>query len=316
MLRWIAVTGLALVSVLAVTTILIAYSQVGSVDDARSYQYRYRPLQMGTQIQVVFEHNGVVYVANCSLGFPAYYERVVSPDLVVVYYGVVTASHCGLRNASVYQNVTGSNNYIGYMRDEGRFTYGTIIHDPNDVDATFVVVESYTYEPGSPRPPPQIVSAYIRDISLAGSTVPIGSYISKEQDLWIAREASLLINKAGRTTGLEAGYVRYCQVNPTRQVACYYTNPNWGWLFITTAYGARGDSGGPAYEVYTVAVDRMYVKYAKVYGTLIGYSRTETWGEVSPRCIIGNGVEMCMPTAFTILYNVMTLRGVTPLARG
>ena len=46
------------------------------------------------------------------------------------------------------------------------------------------------------------------------------------------------------------------------------------------------------------------------------YSRTETWGEVSPRCIISNGVEMCMPTAFTILYNVTTLRGVTRLTRG
>jgi hypothetical protein len=317
-LRWIAVTGLALVSLLVATTILIAYSQVGSVDDARSYQYRYRPLQMGTQIQVVFEHNGVVYVANCSLGFPAYYDSPLYPGspIRVVVYGVITASHCGLRDSLVYQNVTGSNNYIGSMRDEGRFTYGAIIHDPNDVDATFVIVERYTYFSGSPRPPPQIVSAYIRDISLAGSTVPIGSYISKEQDLWIAREASLLINKAGRTTGLEAGYVRYCQVNPTRQVACYYTNPNWGWLFITTAYGAISDSGGPAYEVYTVPVDRMYVKYAKVYGTLIGYSRTETWGEVSPRCIISNGVEMCMPTAFTILYNVTTLRGVTPLTRG
>jgi hypothetical protein len=274
-LRWIAITSIALVSLLVATTILIAYSQVGSVDDARSYQYRYRPLQMGTQIVVVDSAGS----SRCSLGFPAYYERVVSPDLTVIYYGVVTASHCGLRNALVYQNVTGSNNYIGYMRDEGRFNYSTIINDPNDVDATFVIVDSYTYTPGSPRPPPQIVSAYIRDISLAGSTVPIGSYISKEQDLWIAREASLLINKAGRTTGLEAGYVRYCQVNPTRQVACYYTNPNWGWLFITTAYGAIRDSGGPAYEVYTVAVDRMYVKYAKVYGTLIGYSRTETGGK-------------------------------------
>jgi hypothetical protein len=50
--------------------------------------------------------------------------------------------------------------------------------------------------------------------------------------------------------------------------------------------------------------------------TPLRYSRTETWGEVSPRCIIGNGVEMCMPTAFTILYNVTTLRGVTPLTRG
>jgi hypothetical protein len=197
-LRWIAVTGLALVSLLVATTILIAYSQAGSVDDARSYQYRYRPLQMGTQIVVVDSAGS----RRCSLGFPAYYERVVSPDLAVVYYGVVTASHCGLRNASVYQNVTGSNNYIGYMRDEGRFNISNVVN-PDDVDATFVVVESYTYKPGSPRPPPQIVSAYIHHQGIA---IPIAGYISSEEQLWIARYTNLLIRKAGRTTGYEEGF--------------------------------------------------------------------------------------------------------------
>jgi hypothetical protein len=308
-LRWIAVTGLALVSLLVATTILIAYSQAGSVDDAKSYQYRYRPLQMGTQIQVVFEHNGVVYVANCSLGFPAYYERVVSPDLAVVYYGVVTASHCGLRNSPVYQNVTGSNNYIGYMRDEGRFTYRTIIHDPNDVDATFVIVESYTYRPGSPRPPPQIVSAYIHHQGIA---IPIAGYISSEQQLWHARNTSLLIRKAGRTTGYEEGYIRLCNVNPDR-VAC--NHDTFGWSFITTAYGAGGDSGGPAYAYYI----ELRRSYAWIYGgSLISVATGpgRQIGEVISSCTSTGGIQICMPTRFTIVYNVTRLRGVVPLTAG
>ncbi len=309
-MRWVAVTGLALVSLLVATTILIAYSQVGSVDDARSYQYRYRPLQMGTQIQVVFQHNGVVYVANCSLGFPAYYERVVRPDLAVVYYGVITASHCGLRNSPVYQNVTGSNNYIGYMRDEGRFNYSTIINDPNDVDATFVIVESYTYRPGSPRPPPQIVSAYIHNLGVA---IPIAGYISSEQQLWHARNTNLLIRKAGRTTGYEEGYIRLCETSPRNQVAC--NDDEFGWSFITTAYGARGDSGGPAYA-YSIEFRR---GYAWIYGGgLIGRANVTgvQWGEVISSCISTGGIRMCMPTWFTILYNVTTLRGVVPLTAG
>jgi hypothetical protein len=308
-LRWIAATSLALVSVLVATTILIAYSQAGSVDDARSYQYRYRPLQMGTQIQVVFEYNGLVYVANCSLGFPAYYVRVVSPDLAVVYYGVVTASHCGLRNSPVYQNVTRSNNYIGYMRDEGRFNHSTIINDPNDVDATFVVVESYTYKPGSPRPPPQIVSAYIHHQGIA---IPIAGYISSEEQLWIARNTNLLIRKAGRTTGYEEGYIRLCDVNP-RQVAC--NDDEFGWSFITTAYGARGDSGGPAYA-YHIELRR---GYAWIYGgSLIGGANVSgvQWGEVISSCISTGGIRMCMPTWFTIVYNVTRLREVVPLTAG
>jgi hypothetical protein len=266
---------------------------------------------MGTQIQVVFEHNGVVYVANCSLGFPAYYDSPLYPGspIRVVVYGVITASHCGLRDSLVYQNVTGSNNYIGSMRDEGRFTYGAIIHDPNDVDATFVIVERYTYFSGSPRPPPQIVSAYIHHRGIA---IPIAGYISSEQQLWHARNTSLLIRKAGRTTGYEEGYIRLCNVNP-RQVAC--NDDEFGWSFITTAYGAGGDSGGPAYAYY-IELGR---SYAWIYGgSLIGGANVSgvRWGEVISSCISTGGIRMCMPTWFTIVYNVTRLREVVPLTAG
>lgn len=133
MLRWIVVIGLALVGMLIVTTVLITYSQVGSASDARTYQYCYRPLQMGTQIEIVHEGSRL---GPCSLGFPAYYERAVRADLIAVYYGVIIASHCGLQGDSVYQSVTRSNNYIGYMRNEGRFTLGELLANPWDVDAT------------------------------------------------------------------------------------------------------------------------------------------------------------------------------------
>lgn len=309
-LRWIAITGLALVSFLVATTILIAYSQVGSVDDARSYQYRYRPLQMGTQIQVVSSYNGgLVDVVNCSLGFPAYYEIAdYNLRVVTVTYGVVTASHCGFRDALVYQNVTGSNNYIGYMRDEGRYTI-RFIANPWDVDATFVVVESYTYRLGSPRPPPQIVSAYIHHRGIA---IPIAGYISSEQQLWHARDTNLLIRKAGGSTGYEEGYIRLCNVDP-RLIAC--NDNEYGWLFITTAYGYYGDSGGPAYAYYR----ELGRDYAWIYGgSLIGGARRPgvQWGEVISSCTSTGGIQICMPTWFTIVYNVTRLRGVVPLTAG
>jgi hypothetical protein len=308
-LRWTTIIGLILISVLIVTTVLIAYSQVGSVDDARSYQYRYRPLRMGTQIEVEVQYsNGLIEIVPCSLGFPAYYERVVSPNLVVVYYGVITASHCGFQDSSVYQNVTGSNNYIGYMRDEGRFTR-RFIANPWDVDATFVVVESYAYTPGSPRPPPQIVSAYIHHLGVA---IPIAGYISSEQQLWHARDTNLLIRKAGRSTGYEEGYIRLCNVNPDR-VAC--NDNEFGWSFITTAYGYYGDSGGPAYAYYR----ELGRDYAWIYGgSLVGFATRPgvQWGEVISSCTLTGGIRICMPTWFTIVYNVTRLRGVVPLTAG
>jgi hypothetical protein len=307
-LRWIAVTSIALVSLLAATTILIAYSQVGSVDDARSYQYRYRPLRMGTYIEIV--HNGTI-LGYCSLGFPAYYDSPLYPgsSIRVVVYGVITASHCGYAGDSVYQNVTVSNNYIGSMRDEGRFTYRTTIYNSNDVDATFVIVERYTYFSGSPRPPPQIVSAYIHHL---GVVIPIAGYISSEEQLWTARNTNLIIRFAGTTTGYEEGNIRFCETSPRNQVAC--NNPVFGWIFIATTYGAGGDSGGPAYAYYT----ELRRGYAWVYGTRVGGINQPgyQWGETIVECTTSNGVQLCRPRAYTILYNVTTLREVVPLTAG
>ncbi len=307
-MRWITVTSLVLTGLLVVNAVLITYSQTESVADARTYQYRYRPLQMGTQIQVGY--------GLCSLGFPAYYEIAdYNLRIVTVTYGVITASHCGLRNSSVYQNVTGADNYIGYMEDEGRFSVGATIVNPNDVDATFIRVEQYTYNVGMPRPPPQIVSAYIRDVLERGATIPIGSYISSEQDLWNAYRANTSIYKAGRTTGYERGYVRLCEVNLRSNVAC--NNSVLGWMFITTAYSAGGDSGGPAYSKYTVAIDRMYVTYANVYGiTIATFIPGVRVGQVVSNCITSNGVTMCSPTAFAIVYNITKLKDITPLTIG
>ena len=277
----------------------IASGGVGDVSDARTYQYHYRPLQMGTQIHVV---SGTVST-RCSLGFPAYYEVYLEPDIVVVY-GVITASHCGLMVASVYQNVSGTNNFIGYMRDEGRFDLDNLVN-PNDVDATFIPVESYVYRSPHPRPPPQTVSALIHQ---RGVIVAIGGYISSEWDLLQARLNNIVISKAGSASGYEEGYVRFCRIYPTYQVAC--RDERIGWYFITTAFGRPGDSGGPAYHSYTVVRDGMELIYARVYGTLIGVKAT---GEVSAVFCKRDIPDLCLPTAFTILYNVTTLRGVSPL---
>jgi len=220
-LRWLSVAGVstALIALLS----LIAYSQLGTTEDAREFQYRYRPLQMGTQIQIV---SGTRVLGPCSLGFPAYYEVIDSGLRVVgVFYGVVTASHCGYAGNSVYQNVTGSNNYIGYMRDEGKFGFYVELRDPSLLsDSTFIIVESYVYSVGSPRPSPQIVSFYIHYWP-GNVTLPIAGYIGNEQDLWNAYQNQWTLYKSGRTTGVEADRIILCDT--TRPwVACPHNT--WG----------------------------------------------------------------------------------------
>ncbi|MGC9010513.1 MAG: hypothetical protein ACP5I7_07900, partial [Sulfolobales archaeon] len=223
---------------------------------------------------------------------------------------------CGYVNNRVYQNVAGSNNYIGYMRDEGRFSYGDIIIDPNGIDATFIVVESYTYKIGDPRPKPQIVSHYIHH---RGITVPIERYIASEQDLWNAYYLNLTVIKAGRTTGYEWGLIRLCNVNP-RQVACFTETGVGrfiGWYFQTTAYGAPGDSGGPHYAfVQRSPLSAELV--VQVYGISVAVARYSgiQFGEVTSNCIIDNGVGLCMPTFVAILYNITQYLNVKPYSGG
>jgi hypothetical protein len=190
------------------------------------------------------------------------------------------------------------------MRDEGRFDLDNLVN-PNDVDATFIPVESYAYRSPYPRPPPQTVSALIHK---RGVIVAIGGYISSERDLLQARLNNIVISKAGSASGYEEGYVRYCRIYPTYQVAC--RDERIGWYFITTAFQRPGDSGDPAYHSYTVVRDGMELIYARVYGTLIGVKAT---GEVSAVFCKRDIPGLCLPTAFTILYNVTTLRGVSPL---
>jgi len=269
---------------------------------------------MGTQIQIEVVRPGETNIASisiCSLGFPAYYEIVDGGlRIITIFYGVITASHCGYVNNRVYQNVTGSNNYIGYMRDEGRFSYGDVIVDPNGIDATFIVVESYTYKIGDPRPKPQIVSHYIHH---RGITVPIERYIASEQDLWNAYN-QLTIIKAGRTTGYEAGRIVLCRTNPP-SIACIHEV--LGWFFLTTAYASPGDSGGPHYAfVQRSPLSAEIV--VKVYGISIAMAPSSgiQYGEVTSNCIIDNGVWLCMPTFVAILYNITQYLNVIPYSGG
>jgi hypothetical protein len=289
-MRWIAVAGLLLTGVLIATTILTAYSQSGSIDDARTYQYRYRPLQMGTQIEIFL-------TGRCSLGFPAYYERVVG-DRIYVHYGVVTASHCGNRTLGwVYQNATGANNYIGYFREEGRYYDSRRrIADPNiPVDAAFIEIEWYTYSPGSPRPRPQIVDNLLHEL---GITWRITDYLSSERTLWDIYNRSARVIKAGRTTRFEAGYIIPCTVD---RIACQL---NSEWVFFIFAYGAPGDSGGLIYWNYTVRTPHdIQIRYMGL-GIAVASLRVD--------CITVNGETMCRPVMGNLLYNIKRALGITP----
>lgn len=274
----------------------IAYSSFGTSEDAVSYQYKYRPLRMGTQIQIeVVRSDGTrIGVANCSLGFPAYYEVVDSGlGVATVCYGVVTASHCGYVGNRVYQNATGTDNYIGYMRDEGRLGLGEEVLNANMLsDSTFITVECYTYNVGNPRPRPQIVSGIIH----ASTSVVISGYISSEQDLWQAYQNQIVLYKSGRTTGLEAGRLMLCN---GYNIACQ--NPTVNYSFLFNAYCWYGDSGG---SVYRLIVYRE-VSYAIVFGITVGFSEYDCSRDAL-------GVQLCRPTAAAILYNITADLKITP----
>jgi len=299
-LRWLSVAGVftALIALLS----LIAYSQWGTTGDAREFQYRYRPLRMGTQIEIV---NGTRVLGRCSLGFPAYYEVPRTADWIVVVYDVVTASHCGYAGNSVYQNVTRSNNYIGYMRDEGRIDYRNVVNT-NVPDATFIVVESYTYRTGDPRPPPQIVSYYIHHL---GSTLIISNYARSEA--YIRSILSYpLIGKAGRTSGYEAGNITRLTDEMIRDIGCLIVDSDrifcytyrYGWVFLINAYGGPGDSGGPLYIRYR--------SFALVLGiTVAGAPPDFSWADCVNATYTTN---LCSPTAVNPLCNITNALGLIP----
>jgi len=298
-LRWLSIAGVftALIALLS----LIAYSQWETTEDAREFQYRYRPLRMGTLIQI----ESGIWVRNCSLGFPAYYEvPVADGSWIVVVYGVVTASHCGYADSRVYQNVTGSNNYIGYMRDEGKFGLGMeLVNRSLLSDSTFIVVERHVYRKGSPRPSPQIVSYYIH---MPGNvTVPIAGYAKNEQDLWNAYQGQWILYKSGKTTGLERGPIILCD-RTLRLVACRAATVG-GFYFYIDAYGYRGDSGGPVHRLRYVD-GLLRVRVADVYGIawfMLGNCTKDRLGN-----------ELCRPTGASILYNITADLRVIPYHLG
>lgn len=297
---------------LVVLASLLAYSQPeGTTEDARQFQYRYRPLRMGTQIQIeAVRDDRLIDRPLCSLGFPAYYEIIdYGLKVVTVYYGVVTASHCGYVNNGVYQNVTGADNYIGYMRDEGRYGLGDELANPNlTSDSTFIVVESYTYSLWESRPPPRIVSTLIQYSPQAWpytETIPIRDYIRSEQDLRIAYQYQRVLYKSGRTTGLEFGRIIQCGSN---QIVCRLNSGN-EYYFLFNASTWRGDSGGPVFEINSVRVDGLKAYYAKVYGITVF---VETSYCITDR--LGN--TLCGPTGASILYNITADLRIIPYSGG
>jgi hypothetical protein len=230
--------------------------------------------------------------------FPAYHEVVdYNLRIVIVTYGVVTASHCGYRGTRMYQNVTGTNNYIGYMREEGRYYVGNRTADPSiPVDAAFIVVESYSYPIGGSKPPPQVVSNLVHEL---GASYRVTEYLNNERTLWDIYNRSARVIKAGRTTGFEAGYILQCASN---RIACRLVNGMW--IFLISAYGAPGDSGGFIYWNYTVRTPYdIQIKYMEL-GITIG---SPEWG-----CIVVDNVRMCRPIVGNLVYNITRVLGVTP----
>jgi len=310
-----------LVAFLLLSATVVVYSQVGTDEDAVTYGYtwRYRPLRGGTQIQieVVPPGGSLIATPKCSLGFPAYFETVEGGlGIITVYYGYVTASHCGYVYNSVYQNTTGTNNYIGYMRYEGRVGFYGVVN-PNLPDATFIVVETYIYTPSQPRPQPQNVKPYIHHL---GSIAIITNYITGESDIRYAHEAQLELITSGRTSGYEAAriipapfYVRtnYCRPSSPDYLFCYWYD--YGWIFFVDTYGAPGDSGGPVYRHIVDSITRRH--YTTVYGIIVGggtpYDRE--WAT----CISGTYTGwLCKPTMVAPIYNITTAYGLTPYVGG
>ena len=219
------------------------------------YDDRYRPLRMGTLIEIVQRD---APVAACSLGIPAYYDYYLSPDEHVRVYGVITASHCGDTYDSVYQNVTSSQNYIGYVEIDGRICSccGFLcIRDESLPDAAFVAVE--TEYCGLSCDGPNVVSASLQHGFMVRN---LNAKISSCQDLYQIYNEEKIVFKGGARTGLTWGLLSALNGD-----VCIY-NPFLGHIFLADFPTDKGDSGG---IVYTVDYINRSVKYI-VLGIVVG----------------------------------------------
>ena len=231
----------------------------GTSADAPQYQWRYRPILMGTQLML--GQASPPYWGICSAGYPAYIMDEISEGRYKVTFGIVVSGHCTDPYQLVYQNDTSSSsNYIGYAlyvyKGEGV-----------EADVAFIATyESYFISEGDPIPQPQLVSPYI--LLPDGTTAIIDSYIEEYADLVMTYYFGEMLVRAGRSTGLEAGYIIPCP-DGTADIVC---QTEWGdYVFPLDAGAAEGDSGGPVFKLRYEKLDVVWVAYAKIYGIASAY---------------------------------------------
>ena len=218
------------------------------------YRQRYRPLRMGTKIDITYP-NGT-YRSYCSFSFPAYQDYYTQPDRHFRDYGIVTASHCGDVGDKVYQNDSGvSEDYIGYFKIDGRFDDNLEIRDPTLVDAAFVRVE--TVYCSSNCPAPSIVSTYIQHASWF---LTLDSKINDYSDLYDIYTEGYTVYKGGVATGLTSGKI------VAVMGFIYRNDPFFGPIFYADYDGTHGDSGGIVYT--RIYYDMVIID--KVLGTVVG----------------------------------------------
>jgi|GEM_PF-2447355 len=203
------------------------------------YRARYRPLRAGTQIQVAWPSA----TANCSIGFPAYYDYYPSPDMHIRVYGIITASHCGNVGDEVYQNIVGENNYIGYFEKDGRWGRGGELRDSSASDSAFVSIGSEYCSPYCS--PPSIFSNYIQH---GGGLILLNSIVNNQNELMNVYTSHYVIYKGGGRTGLTSGYIMSCNG------VVYRNDPIYGQIFYLSNNADHGDSGGIVY--YRVGIGR------------------------------------------------------------
>ena len=207
-------------------------------------QLYYRPLQDGTQI---YNADRPGY---CSIGFASYYTEKIG-NIILVYYGVVTASHCGGLGDHFYQpDNSESSYYLGTVQID--YPQPGSSPDPNrQSDSMWIYVE--TKQSGEY---PSIVSTRVY---WDGSKYAIADKYAREGDISYGQH----IEKVGRTTGLTTGII--CSTNE-------YWRRGAGWVWNTTLEAYYGDSGGIVYLVYEIVgpPDHPTAKYVKIYGIIQG----------------------------------------------
>lgn len=231
----------------------------------------YRPLQDGTQIYNI--NNDLI----CSIGFASYYTEKIG-GTVLVYYGIVTASHCGDQGDHIYQpDNSDPNYYIGTVHIDYPLP-GSEPSQDRASDSMWIYVEtrlSGEY--------PTIVSTRVY---WDGDKYAVGDKYAQPGDIRVGQH----IEKVGRTTGLSSGEI----------ISDEYWLDGAGWVINTTLGASYGDSGGIVYFVYKIVgpPDHPSAKYVIIYG------------------IVEGGVPGTDVTWFCPVYYIKDDLGVTPYTGG